>query len=57
LDPDPALRDRWLEQANADASLLAARGKYEVARVIEYQPNPSACREDAAARPRLLEAA
>jgi hypothetical protein len=32
LDADPEVLDRWLEQANEDASLLISQAKYDVER-------------------------
>ena len=36
------LRDRWLEQVNADPSILTASGKYDVGRALESASQPTA---------------
>jgi hypothetical protein len=49
------LRDRWLEQVNADPTLLASAGKYEVAKPLDVRPCPSTLLEGEGTR--LLPAA
>jgi hypothetical protein len=51
------LRDRWLEQVNADPLLFTARGKYEVGRVIRHDLNVGQCSREAILPARLLPAA